>query len=1728
MGKFLNENLPSQVPTGETVSEWEVENAFPNLTFNDPLDMREMAGGKMLVVSKNGKMWSFDNDPNASTKSLFLDISDRIMTTVNGNVGVTGAILHPEYGQQNSPNQFLYVVYRHFYQDMPNRGYARLSRFSISNGIADPNSEFILINQIDGHDWHNGGSMFFGPQDGFLYISIGDEGGNDDQYNSTQTLTKGFFGGILRIDVDRRGGNISHPIRRQPTFSRNPPAGWPASYSQGYYIPNDNPWLASDGSLLEEFYALGLRSPHRMAYDAPTGDIWVGEVGNVLHDEISVLRKGDNAEWPYKEAFVEGPKPRPATVIGNEKAPLIQLERNEATSVIGGMVYRQGKWSNSLGGKYIFTTHRFQNIYTVDYYNTGSTDKTLIATIPFLTNEPRDGPVSMYTDQAGDVFICQLLGDQSEGLIYKLKPKTVNTSVVNAPALLSQTGAFVNVASLTPTPGLVPFEPNVTFWSDGALKKRWIALPNDGSHDAASEQIQFSENDEWAFPNGTVFVKHFDLLMDESDPNSRKKIETRFTVKADDGQYYFLTYRWLDDESDAELVTGGADRSFTIQTASGSRQQTWRYPNDNECRTCHTSGGALGVNTRQMNGDYLYPGGVTDTQLRTMNHLNWFSSPLNEADFPNYLKVSPISDPTASLEQKALSYLDVNCSYCHQPGNLQVNIDFRYPTPLDQKNIIQVIPDDDLEIAGARRILPGDHSKSVIFHRMASLTPDVMMPPLAKSIVDEEGTNLIREWIDSLVPGTCSSPSNLALNQPARQSSTYGNGLASYANDGNTLGSTPWAADLQHTQRETQPWWEVDLGTKSQIDQIILYNRSDVYQNRLRNFYVLASDEPLDSTSTLDELLNDPAIQSLHFPGTVGSSENIQTDLIGRYVRIQLSGSSLLHMAEVEVMGCAIEIDPCQGTDELAISPAGPFTTDQGLQQLQASPAGGIWGGAINAGGVFDPSQGAGDYIISYQVDFGNGCVKVAEDTIRVNDPSNGSSCTNPTNLALNQPATQSSTYGAGLASYANDGNTVGTSPWSADLQHTQREFQPWWEVDLGTNSQIKQINLYNRSDAYQGRLKNFYLLISEVPIPSEDSLENLLNDSSIQHIHFPGTVGLVENLLTDATGRYVRVQLTANNILHMAEVEVMGCVAGSDPCQGTEEVAIAPSGPFTSDQGLQQLQASPAGGTWSGAVNVDGTFDPSQGAGAYELSYTIDLGNGCVKVAEATIQVNESSTGGDCSTPSNLALNQEAIQSSTYGVGFANFAVDGNTTGSSPWSADLQHTQNQSQPWWEVDLGTLSRIAQINLYNRTDNYQGRLKNFYILVSDSSMASTSSLDELLADGSVERLHFPGRADSMESLVMDATGRYVRIQLSGSSLLHMAEVEVMGCPEEVDPCQGTDNVSITAAGPFTTDQGIQQLQASPEGGTWSGTVSADGSFDPSIGAGSYIVDYSVDFGNACVKVATDTLVVNDSANGGDCDGPTNLALNQPATQSSLYAAGLATYAVDGDLRGSSAWRADLQHTAVELEPWWEVDLGQQADIEEVILYNRSDCCQNRLKDFYVMVSDQPIDTAISLADILNSSAINSTYIEGEVDSIASLPMSIAGRYVRIQLTSRNLPLHMAEVQVLGCYSQVSANRFLDANQVLNEELNPSNEVQMHLVPNPTNQSKGLNVIFELPEMGLATVELYDLTGKRIQILRKESKSNELLIPINISQLSSGMYLLRAHGDNWKFSKRVILE
>lgn len=744
VGPYLDGNLPA---TGG--SSWDVVEAFPNLTFDDPLQMIEITEvNAFMLAGKYGKIWSIpNNDTTISTKNVVLDITTDVYQ--GGDTGLLGLAAHPKFGK-GVGKDYIYVWYRH--KQEPRHGnwaYLRLVRYEVNTAtlVANPASAFIMINQLDRHQWHNGGGMFF-DKEGFLYITVGDEGGAQDVYGNGQKINEGLLSGMLRIDVDMDPSR-SHPVRRQPQNTDTPPPGWPDSYTQGYYIPDDNPFLSTDSLYLEEFYAIGLRSPHRSCYDSVDGYIFVGDIGQGLREEIDLVQKGSNMQWPFKEGELSGAHAKPDSLIGIETPPFMDYPRSMGTSVIGGVVYRGTKFP-SLYGKYIFGDHTVRRMWAIDPLS-GEMD--YLAEVPEFGVGSKAGISSFATDSNGEIYVTKLFGQSSDGgKIYKL----IKTAAPDpAPALLSMTGAFSDLTNMTPHDYVIPYELNVPFWSDNAHKYRWLVVPNDGTHNTSDEQVTFRKYDAFDWPIGTVFIKHFEYQMDDQNPADVKKIETRFLVKGSDENIYGLTYKWREDQTDADLLSAGLLDTLTIQTTLGPREVHWYYPGDTECSFCHnvSAGKTLGPKSVQLNGDTYYSQtGRTANQLKTLSHLGIFSNPPDTSALDELPTARHIDSTAYPMEDRAKAFLDINCGYCHRPNtSIRANFDARFKTPLGSMNLIMGLLEHPIEGESENRVIvPGKPEQSMLYRRLAAVHDEISMPPLAKNLMDSASVSFIEEWILSM------------------------------------------------------------------------------------------------------------------------------------------------------------------------------------------------------------------------------------------------------------------------------------------------------------------------------------------------------------------------------------------------------------------------------------------------------------------------------------------------------------------------------------------------------------------------------------------------------------------------------------------------------------------------------------------------------------------------------------------------------------------------------------------------------------------------------------------------------------------------------------------------------------------------------------------------------------------------------------------------------------------
>jgi hypothetical protein len=361
---------------------------------------------------------------------------------------------------------------------------------------------------------------------------------------------------------------------------------------------------------------------------------------------------------------------------------------------------------------------------------------------------------------------------------------------------------------------VVPYEVNSPLWSDGAYKTRGMRLPTVAADagpgvgkihvkDCVTNPAECCvvdpntlmgclppyDDGKWVFPVGTVMVKNF-MFPDTSRPSGYKLVETRLFVHLEQPQtlegvqteWVGYGYQWDDAQTDATIIgtlVEGSDTdvsaNFNVVPTMGATTQsiTWKYPSRNDCITCHTaitpsttpSGGyTLGPETIQMN---RVATGDTMNQIDKFAAMGMFETPPTKpylaalvAPYPGQSGSPP---PTATLTERARSYLHANCSFCHRPDGIWNGFDIRYSVPLQDTNLCGAAPgapgDPTLGVPGALLLTPGNAHSSVVWLRMdappgnATTGGTGRMPAIASFVIDTQGTDIVSQWIDSIT--TC-------------------------------------------------------------------------------------------------------------------------------------------------------------------------------------------------------------------------------------------------------------------------------------------------------------------------------------------------------------------------------------------------------------------------------------------------------------------------------------------------------------------------------------------------------------------------------------------------------------------------------------------------------------------------------------------------------------------------------------------------------------------------------------------------------------------------------------------------------------------------------------------------------------------------------------------------------------------------------------------------------------
>ena len=442
-----------------------------------------------------------------------------------------------------------------------------------------------MFNVDDPAGNHNGGNIAFGP-DGFLYIGIGDGGSANDSFGTIgngQNL-RTLLGKMLRIDVSA------------------------TSMATTYTIPPGNPYAGSARCNVNgtgtancpEIYAYGFRNPWRWSFDRGSGELWLDDVGQGEYEEVDLVTLGGNYGWRCREGTFSIQR-RPAVRTRSSIEPVAEYDHTRGFSITGGVVYR-GTAIPALHGRYVFGD-----------FGSGTLWHIARDTPPTMNSRPR-WPFDR---------ICRSLvwpglgrrGIRRASRRHAAPADAGHRRAARCPRSCRQTGCVNPANPAQPAGGLIPYAPNAPFYSDGATKTRWLALPD-------GQRISVDANNDFDFPNGSVLVKNFSL--------GAQLVETRLFMRHNDGNWAGYTYEWNAGGTEATRVCGGK----TVQVAG----QTWQFPSEEQCLQCHTAaaGRSLGLEIGQLNGDFVYPTGRTANQLTTLDAIDTLRrrSPSRRRSFP--------------------------------------------------------------------------------------------------------------------------------------------------------------------------------------------------------------------------------------------------------------------------------------------------------------------------------------------------------------------------------------------------------------------------------------------------------------------------------------------------------------------------------------------------------------------------------------------------------------------------------------------------------------------------------------------------------------------------------------------------------------------------------------------------------------------------------------------------------------------------------------------------------------------------------------------------------------------------------------------------------------------------------------------------------------------------------------------------------------------------------------
>ncbi len=344
------------------------------------------------------------------------------------------------------------------------------------------------------------------------------------------------------------------------------------------------------------------------------------------------------------------------------------------------------------------------------------------------------------------------------------------------PVHLSEWGLMdVSGGALELSDGVVAYDLNSALFTDYALKLRTIWVPEEAG------PALYRDNDYPDFPVGTVISKTFyyprgtgenDVLKvtdthGETNPilqqlDRVRLMETRLLVRRDVG-WDAVSYVWNDDQSDARLTKiGDAQRLTLMSEDHGGEAFAYIVPDINQCAGCHAPNNTtreivpLGMRPRHINKPYRHD----ENAVNQIEHLQLIGDLQGLDDAAPVQANVDWTDGQQPLNARARSYLDINCSHCHNPvgpadtSGLDLSMDALSGPELG----VCKLPIAAGAGTGGRAfsIVPGDPDASILLHRVETTNPGAMMPELGRALQHREGAQLLRDWIAEM-EGTCST-----------------------------------------------------------------------------------------------------------------------------------------------------------------------------------------------------------------------------------------------------------------------------------------------------------------------------------------------------------------------------------------------------------------------------------------------------------------------------------------------------------------------------------------------------------------------------------------------------------------------------------------------------------------------------------------------------------------------------------------------------------------------------------------------------------------------------------------------------------------------------------------------------------------------------------------------------------------------------------------------------------